>query len=234
MGGVGFAPAVTGRVPAEAGVRAPSALGARRGRRWPRSIAARPKSVLRCRSRARWPRSCGCRSASGSRSSISAGSPYWPGVLLGDLLANDYSTLPLGSAVGQTLGNVLEVVVAVLLLRRLVPRGEPLATVNGLARWSSRSRWASRVSATIGGLAMLGGGVHHLDALPGVWRTWWLGDFCRRVDRAAARDRLVGRVARLGVALLARAGGGAHRGRRAERARPAQRRHARPTSSSRR
>ena len=25
---------------------------------------------------------------------------------------------------------------------------------------------------------MLGGGVIDLDALPGVWRTWWLGDFC--------------------------------------------------------
>jgi len=35
---------------------------------------------------------------------------YWPGVLIGDLLANDYMTLPLGSALGQTCGNVLEVV----------------------------------------------------------------------------------------------------------------------------
>src|SRR4051812_23662070 len=37
---------------------------------------------------------------------------YWPGVLLGDLVANDYGALPIGSAVGQTVGNVLEVVVA--------------------------------------------------------------------------------------------------------------------------
>src|SRR5829696_5299744 len=28
---------------------------------------------------------------------------FWPGVLVGDLLANDYSALPLGSALGQTL-----------------------------------------------------------------------------------------------------------------------------------
>jgi integral membrane sensor domain MASE1 len=32
---------------------------------------------------------------------------YWPGVVLGDLLANDYEALPLGSALGQTTGNVL-------------------------------------------------------------------------------------------------------------------------------
>jgi len=32
------------------------------------------------------------------------GIAYWPGVLIGDLLANDYSVLPFGSALGQTCG----------------------------------------------------------------------------------------------------------------------------------
>ena len=45
---------------------------------------------------------------------------FWPGVLVGDLLANDYSALPLGSALGQTFGNMLEVLVAALLIRRLL------------------------------------------------------------------------------------------------------------------
>ena len=31
----------------------------------------------------------------------------WPAIVAGDLLANDYSTLPWGSALGQTAGNVL-------------------------------------------------------------------------------------------------------------------------------
>src|SRR5215217_4462382 len=44
-----------------------------------------------------------------------AGPAFWPGVVIGDLLANDYSTLPLGSAFGQTTGNLLEVLVAALL-----------------------------------------------------------------------------------------------------------------------
>ena len=56
----------------------------------------------------------------------------WPGVLIGDLLANDYSVLPLGSALGQTCGNVLEVLIATLLLRRLVRHGSPLASVRGV------------------------------------------------------------------------------------------------------
>src|SRR3954449_2653156 len=33
----------------------------------------------------------------------------WPGVLLGDLLANEYSAMPLSAALVQTVGNVLEV-----------------------------------------------------------------------------------------------------------------------------
>src|SRR5215208_4321398 len=59
---------------------------------------------------------------------------FWPGVLVGDLLANDYSALPLGSAFGQTLGNMLEVLVAALLIRRLAARGSPLDSLSGLAR----------------------------------------------------------------------------------------------------
>src|SRR4051794_7749054 len=58
----------------------------------------------------------------------------WPGVLLGDLLANEYATVPLGSAIGQTCGNVLEVLAVTLLIRRLVRRASPLDTVGGLGR----------------------------------------------------------------------------------------------------
>src|SRR4051795_9589820 len=50
---------------------------------------------------------------------------FGPGIVLGDLLANDYSALPIGTALAQTVGNLLEVVVAVVVLRRLVPRRLP-------------------------------------------------------------------------------------------------------------
>src|ERR671921_1269338 len=61
-----------------------------------------------------------------------AGLRFWPGIVIGDLLANDYGALPLGSALGQTAGNVLEVVVITILLRALVPRSGPLGSVKGL------------------------------------------------------------------------------------------------------
>jgi integral membrane sensor domain MASE1 len=101
----------------------------------------------------------------------------WPGVVIGDLLVNDYSTLPLGSAVGQTFGNLLEVLVATLLMRRLIPRGAPLASVRGVARMVMAMAAGATVSATVGALSLRAGDVIATGAAPDVWRTWWLGDF---------------------------------------------------------
>ncbi|HEX5621448.1 MAG TPA: MASE1 domain-containing protein [Solirubrobacteraceae bacterium] len=101
---------------------------------------------------------------------------YWPGVLIGDLLANDYTALPLGSALGQTAGNLLEVVGITLLLRALVPRGDPLGSVRGLGMMLVAIMAGTIVSATIGSLSLWLGDVVASDDLPRVWRTWWLGD----------------------------------------------------------
>src|SRR5262245_45539169 len=81
----------------------------------------------------------------------------WPGVLIGDLLVNDYGVLPLGTALAQTCGNVLEVVIAVVLLKRLVPFGSPLDTIDGIVRMLLALVAGTVVSATIGTLAQLAG-----------------------------------------------------------------------------
>jgi signal transduction histidine kinase len=106
------------------------------------------------------------------------GLQFLPGVLIGDLLANDYGALPLGSAIGQTCGNVLEVAVATILIRRLVRRDPPLATVDGLGGMLVAIATGVAVSATIGALSLRLGGVITTDSLPTIWRTWWLGDAC--------------------------------------------------------
>src|SRR6476620_1962992 len=79
---------------------------------------------------------------------------FWPGVLIGDLLANDYSALPLGSALGQTCGNMLEVLVAVVLLRRLLRGRSPLASVWGVGCMLIAIVVGTAVSATIGALSL--------------------------------------------------------------------------------
>lgn len=106
------------------------------------------------------------------------GLEFWPGVLLGDLLANDYMRLPVGTALAQTVGNVLEVILAAYLLRRAARSGYLLGRVDGLVRLLPPLAVATMVSATVGTLASRVGGVVSPGAFLTVWRTWWLGDAC--------------------------------------------------------
>jgi signal transduction histidine kinase len=101
----------------------------------------------------------------------------WPGVLLGDLLVNDYGALPLGTALGQTVGNVLEVMLAAWLIRRAMKQGPPLAGLGGLVQVLLAIAAGTALSATAGALSALLGDVISWAEAPKVWRTWWLGDF---------------------------------------------------------
>src|SRR4051812_39736071 len=102
------------------------------------------------------------------------GIQLWPGVVVGDLLANDYGTLPVGSALGQTAGNLLEVLVAVLLMRRLIGRASPLSSVPALARMLAALAAGTLVSATVGTISLrAGGGLPPGARGPGL-RPWWV------------------------------------------------------------
>src|SRR5262249_10256391 len=99
----------------------------------------------------------------------------WPGVLVGDLLVNDYSALPVGSAVAQTAGNVMEALVATLIMRRTI-HGSPLGSGRNCVRLVAAIGAGTAVSATVGSLSLLVGDVIG-SSWPDVWRTWLLGDF---------------------------------------------------------
>jgi signal transduction histidine kinase len=101
----------------------------------------------------------------------------WPGVLVGDLLVNDYAMLPVGSAVGQSCGNLLESLVATLLMGRLIRDRRPLGSVRNVGRMVVAIGAGVAVSATIGSLSLSLGAVIDAGDVPDVWRTWWLGDF---------------------------------------------------------
>jgi len=101
----------------------------------------------------------------------------WPGALAGDLMANDYSALTVGAGLAQSAGNLAEVIVATVLIRRLVPEGSPLESVRGLGRLLASLATGVAISATVGTLSLRFAGVVHMDNVPTVWRTWWLGDF---------------------------------------------------------
>ncbi len=106
------------------------------------------------------------------------GPQLWPAVVIGDLLVNNYSSLPIGSAIGQSAGNLLEVLLAALLLRRFAARNKPLGSVRGLQGMLVALMAGTAVSATVGSIALLLGGVVHVSVVWSLWRTWSLGDLC--------------------------------------------------------
>lgn len=106
------------------------------------------------------------------------GPQLWPGVVIGDLLVNNYGALPVPSAIGQTFGNLLEVLIAAVLLRRFASRTPLLGSIAGLARLLVALMVGTAASATIGLLSLYLGHVVTLGAIPHLWRTWWLGDLC--------------------------------------------------------
>jgi PAS domain S-box-containing protein len=104
------------------------------------------------------------------------GTRLWPGIVIGDLLAGDYST-PLGTVLGQTVGNTLEVVVAALLLRRLIGTRTGLERVGDVFALVASAAVGTLISAVFGTTSLRLGGVIPSDQFVEVWRTWWLSDF---------------------------------------------------------
>jgi signal transduction histidine kinase len=102
----------------------------------------------------------------------------WPGVFLAELAVNAelLHSLPLGSLIGQQAGNMAEVVVGAILLRKLIGPRATLDRAENVSRMLVAIGTATAISATIGTASMLAGGVIGTAEIPKFWRTWWLGD----------------------------------------------------------
>jgi signal transduction histidine kinase len=106
---------------------------------------------------------------------------WWPGVLLGELLVNgelllDDSTFHFASLLGQQAGNMAEIVVGALLLRRLIGPNAALDRVEQVGGMLVALGVATAISATAGTLSMVAGGVVDESHAATFWRTWWLAD----------------------------------------------------------
>jgi signal transduction histidine kinase len=106
---------------------------------------------------------------------------WWPGVFVGELVVNgellvDEYALPLGSLLGQQAGNMAEIVVGAVLLRRLIGPRAALDRAERVGGLLVAVGIATAVSATVGAVSMLAGGVIDGSEAPTFWRTWWLGD----------------------------------------------------------
>jgi signal transduction histidine kinase len=106
------------------------------------------------------------------------GLSYWPGALIGDLLANQYSAIPLAGAIGQSAGNLLEVVVIAAVVRQVMRRWSPLESLAGVAGMLAGIAVGTALSAIVGPLSLAASGGLPIGHVPHVSWTWWLGDAC--------------------------------------------------------
>src|SRR4051812_7645256 len=104
------------------------------------------------------------------------GPRFWPGVVLGDLLVADFST-PMGTVMGQTAGNTLEVLVGALLLRRLAGTGVAMNRVRDVFALTAAAAAGTLISACFGTASLRLGDIIDGHETVEVWRTWWLSDF---------------------------------------------------------
>jgi signal transduction histidine kinase len=107
---------------------------------------------------------------------------WWPGIFFGELLVNGQLLVegshppPLGSLIGQQAGNMAEVIVGAWLLGRLIGPRARLERASEVGGMIVAVGTATAISATVGTISMLAGGVIAADEVPTFWRTWLLGD----------------------------------------------------------
>jgi signal transduction histidine kinase len=101
----------------------------------------------------------------------------WPAIVVGDLLPGvaDYSQ-PLGTVLGQTLGNTVAIVVAAALLRRLTAGRAGLGRVVDVLALVACGVVAAGVSALFGPPALYLGDVIERQQLDDSMRRWFLSD----------------------------------------------------------
>jgi signal transduction histidine kinase len=109
---------------------------------------------------------------------IIGGLSFWPGALIGDLLADQYTAIPVWGAIGQTIGNLLEVIVIAAVVREVMRRWSPLESLRGVAGMLAGICAGTAVSAIVGPLSLAASGGLSIGSVPHVSWTWWLGDTC--------------------------------------------------------
>jgi signal transduction histidine kinase len=106
---------------------------------------------------------------------------WWPGIFLGELIVNgelllEQHSLPFGSLVGQQAGNMAEIIVGAILLRRLIGPRAALDRLEQVGGMLLALVAGTAISATVGTVSMLAGGVIDAADVATFWRTWFLGD----------------------------------------------------------
>jgi integral membrane sensor domain MASE1 len=106
---------------------------------------------------------------------------WWPGILIGEVLVNaelfaQGDGLPFWSVVGQQTGNMLEIVVGAIVLRRLIGPRAALDRSDHVFGMLIALLTATTISAAAGTISMVATGVVEASQAPTFFRTWLLAD----------------------------------------------------------
>jgi signal transduction histidine kinase len=99
---------------------------------------------------------------------------WWPGIVLGDLLAAEGG--PLATELVIAAANLAEATVATVLLWRLIGRRAALDRLDQIGRMLVAIAPATAISATVGSVTLLIEGTITGGEVPKIWRTIWIGD----------------------------------------------------------
>jgi PAS domain S-box-containing protein len=101
----------------------------------------------------------------------------WPGITIGAFLVNALTDVPLGTAAGIAVGNTLEALSGVYLLRRFVGFRNSLERLRDVLGFVGLAAGLSTtVSATIGVTSLCLGRAATWSDYGSLWWQWWLGD----------------------------------------------------------
>jgi len=103
------------------------------------------------------------------------GRRLWPAVFIGAVIVNLGTDVPLATALGIGIGNTLEAVVGVELLRR-VAFDPAIQRLRDAVAFSLAAIGCSTVSASFGVTFLYLSGQVGAATFPRVWLIWWLGD----------------------------------------------------------
>ncbi|RYY72480.1 MAG: PAS domain S-box protein, partial [Comamonadaceae bacterium] len=103
------------------------------------------------------------------------GRGLWPGILLGDLIANAGTGAPVAAILGVSAGNILHTLACAWLLRRTGFRAD-LGRVRDVVALIVLGTLGAALSATIGPASLAAGGAIQWSMYSSVWMQWLMGD----------------------------------------------------------
>lgn len=101
---------------------------------------------------------------------------YWPGITLGVLLGSLLTGAPLDLAIGMSLGNTIEALIAVYCMNRIVGLHNEIDRIRDVVGLVVVSLLCTTIGASIGTATLMITEYTEWQSFGAIWTTWWIGD----------------------------------------------------------